>query len=426
MALVGQFNSILKQCLRDGDTYRRRPPQGPPSTYPAISQEAIDGLSRTGTGEETDNKKEHFAYSKITLVDDSPNPIRVHLPSPEEDLADVYVCGIDGSNQRIQRGGFHFILSRAAMVVFRYSGSGKKPYFYKHVEDDTAVVWADGNVFKEEIKLWTRSLSEESEILSTLKQDRQYPMIRVYKAGEKSPASHALGLAVQVQQGLELLCIPKTPQGAQRAICIKDGPLFSTSTAVNDVKDGLGIIRSDEWKNSVLLACSKRVGESTLLWQMLLDEQGADWRNQWFPGQEITDSSIRSLPSDSLLLPRILKPGYRTPMVKAIPVARVGIVKERGGIPDLTPVACYYLSRNRPHTYIRLEMPIFMWERDREMANYAIKIAAWQHDLGHNAPHVMNVADRMCDISHERDILEKQTDAALWGRGLNFLRGYDE
>jgi len=92
----------------------------------------------------------------------------------------------------------------------------------------------------------------------------------------------------------------------------------------------------------------------------------------------------------------------------------------------LTPVACYYLSRNRPHTYIRLEMPIFMWERDREMANYAIKIAAWQHDLGHNAPHVMNVADRMCDISHERDILEKQTDAALWGRGLNFLRGYDE
>lgn len=434
MSIVGQFGPILGKCLQDGNVYSQKPPQGPPNSYPPISQEALAGLSRVSTGEDA-NMEGKRVYEDIALVEDTPCPINIPVPSLEE-LADVYVCGIDGSNQRVRRGGFHLILSRAVIMVFRYSELGQKPYFYRHFQDAAAIVWVDGNVFdKDAIAIHTRWIRRKARqpgqkhgenILSELRRGDKRPLMYRYDAGEQGPSAQALGLAVQIQQGLELLCVPRVPHDARDTVCIKDGPLLSTSTTPEDVRDGLRPILS--WRaQSHFVACVKRVGEATLLWQMLLDVgRGATWRNQWFHGQEITDSAIRSLPSDALLLPRILKPGHRTPMVKATLTARKGIVQGINGIPQLTPVACYYLSRARPHTYMRLEMPLFMWERDPSAAARAIKIAAWQHELDHSAPLVINAADRMCDISHERGILEMQTNAALLKRGLNFPKDYDD
>ena len=439
MSLAAQFGPILGKCLQDEKAYLSRPPQGPPDFCPLISQEALAGLSRNGVGEDTGVKGEGM-YEDIALVEETPCPVSIPVPSLE-DLADIYVCGIDGSNQRVKRGGFHFILSRAVMVVFRYSKIplNRKPYFYRHFEDAAAVVLVDGNVFdKDAIAIHTRWIPRKTRqpgqkqgenILSELERGGDNPLMFRYAAGQHSPgpSAQALGLAVQIQQGLELLCVPRTPHNAQATVCIKDGPLLATSTTPEDVRSGLRPILS--WgARSHFVACSKRVGEATLLWQMLLDpSRGATWREQWFlHGQNITDSTIRSLPSDSLLLPRILKPGHRTPMVKAVLTARKGIVQGDNGIPELTPVACYYLSRTQPNTYMRLEMPLFMWERDPRAAAQAIKIAIWQHELDHSAPLVINAAHRMCDISHERGILEMQTDAALFKKKLNFPKDYED
>ena len=438
MSLANQFDSVLGKCLQDGKVYLQRPPQGPPEHYQSISEDAKAGLSRNGVGEDP-NIDRIGMYEDITLVEDTTIPVSIPAPSVEE-LADIYICGIDGSNQRVKRGGFHFILSRAAMVVFRYSeiSLNRKPYFYQHFEDATAVVWVDGNVFdKDSIKIHTHWVDRKArqknqkkgeDILPVLRDRAGLPLMLRYESGEKGPSAQALGLAVQIQQGLELLCVSQTPQdrGASETVCIKDGPLLATSTTPSDIQEGLRPILT--WgPRSHFIACSKRVGEATLLWQMLLDSgKGAIWRNQWFGRHDITDSAIQSLPSDSLLLPRILKPGYRTPMVRAVLTARKSIVQGINGISELTPVACYYLSRTRPHTYMRFEMPFFMWERDTQAAERAIKYAVWQHELEHSAPLVMNVAHRMCDVSHERSILEMQTDAALLKRGLNFPKDYED
>ncbi len=68
----------------------------------------------------------------------------------------------------------------------------------------------------------------------------------------------------------------------------------------------------------------------------------------------ISDKILNHIPSDSIILPRLLKPGERTPLFKAIPIARQSVVAEESGDPKLTPLTCYYLSRTKPHTYLRL------------------------------------------------------------------------
>jgi hypothetical protein len=224
-----------------------------------------------------------------------------------------------------------------------------------------------------------------------------------------------LGWAVKIQQALELASISDIST-EHKTVCIKDGPLFSTSVSIRDVIDGLNPIFT--WHNQILISCSKRIKDSTLLLEALL--KNVSLRNFWFSGQDITDDTLNSIASDSLLLPRILRPGHRTPLMAAVPVSRQMVVDDQQGDPRLKPLSCYYLSRHRPHTYIRLEIPIFMWERDRNLTNEAIRLVAWQHELGHSAPYVQIAADERCQLSAEKLILEKQTQAAMNKFALTF------
>ena len=427
MSLVGQFGPILDKCLQSGDAYRRSPPQGPPSEYPSLSQEELDALSLTEHGEDL-SRERGKAYSSITVLEMPPKPVDIPVPTAA-DLADTHVCGIDGSNQRVERGGFHFILCRAVMVAFRYSGSGEKPYFYRRQKDAAAVVWVDGNIFDSRVVRATipQKISESGpgNILPQVESGEDKPLLFRYRAQENRPGAYALGVAVKIMQALEMSCIRETPLKAGRVVCIRDGPLFSASATPRDVLDGLAPIFGGEWGgNCSFVACSKRVRDSTLLLEALLsDTFGPALRDFWFPGQRIIPAVLRGLPSDSVLLPRILKPGQRSPFMAATPIARSGIVKSD---PRLEPISCYYLSRARPHTYVRLEIPRFMWERNRDAVEYAVKVTAWQHELGRDAPLVLTTADGQCDISGERQILERRTDAALWDRGLNFLQDYHD
>lgn len=426
---IGDFEQILK-CLRSGAEYRASPPQGPPKEYGVVSDLAQRGLDCEENGEDPAAERGHV-YKRIAIAEgETGAPSPIGLPDAG-DLSDIHVCGIDGSNQRVQRSAFHFILARACIVVFRYSKTGEKPYFKRRLKSAAAVVWVDGNVFDTHfINIHTRRPSSQKEdgslgdILDDLRVYKR-PFVVRYERGtmKKAPGGYALGLAVQIHQALELLCVDEAPVEASNMVCIKDGPLFSASTSINDTVRGLSPILS--WRTGQnLIACSKRVGGSPLLLEALLHPNiGKSLKEIWFPGQVVLDDTLNKLSSDAILLQRLLKPGHRTPMLVAVPINRSGVVKEKE---QFTPLSCYYLSRNRPHTYIRMEVPLFQWQKDRKGVEKAIKIAAWQHDLGHSAPFVQMEADNQCDLSAERRVLEYQTASALSRSGLNLLEDYDE
>lgn len=415
--IVKSFGDVLN-CFVDGKVYKTKPPQGPPENLPTLTNEELASLQQTLWGE--DLAGTGYAYQQIKLVED-PAPIEVSMPTVE-DLKDINVCGIDGSNQRIEKSSFYFLLARASIVEFRYSINNLKPYFYNRTFDTSGVLWVDGNVFNDDVRIYTEDLafSEDGSvnILSKIAKDIDYPFLVRHDPEkiDKSPSSHALGWAVKLQQALELACIKYIPTNI-KTVCIKDGPLFSTSVSPSDTQEGLNPIFG--WQDQVLVACSKRIKDSSLIAEAL--KRNVDLRNYWFPNQNINETTLKFISTDSLLLPRILKPGFRTPLMEALPVARQGVVNSE---PRLMPLSCYYLSKHQPHTYIRLEIPKFMWERDKKRVEDAIRIVAWQHELGHRAPLVQLAADRRCQLTSEKDILEKQTMSVLFKKQLDFPEDY--
>lgn len=411
--IVSTFNGVLKSLV-NGQDYVKSPPAGPPDDLGILTDEELQALQQTTFGENLRDKT--YSYELISLIEE-PIPKKVKLPNGD-DLKNLNVCGIDGSNQRVERSTFYFLLTRAAIIEFRYSKTNQKPYFYNKLIDKNAVVWVDGNVFKEDIRLQTIPLSKNANVLNEINRNEILPFLVTYspETVDKSPSSHALGWAVKLQQALEMQCLKYIPLDIE-TICIKDGPLFSTSISPQETIDGLNPIF--QWQNQILICSSKRVRDSRLLVEAI--QGNVELRNYWFPDQNITDQTIQHVSTDSILLPRILKPGFRTPMMEAVPRSRKAVVENE---PRLMPLTCYYLSQHQPYTFIRIEIPKFMWERDKSKVEKAISVVAWQHELGHKAPLVQLTADIRCQLGYEKDILEKQTLSYLYKNGLNFPENY--
>jgi len=413
------INSLTKlwEFFPNSEEYRSKPPKGPPEHLPALSEEEIQNLSKTLSGGPPDMK--NYAYESLEFnIEGDMAPKEVKLPN-EEDLNDINVCAIDGSNQRIDLISFYVLLARATIINFRYSKPGYKPYFYAKSKDCNGVVWVDGNIFNEEIETYTKKLSGENiGVLSEVEKSNNDPFLFRYdpSKSEKSPSSQALGWSVKLQQALELSMIKNVPKNVP-CVCIRDGPLFSTSVTPNDTIQGLSPIFT--WKDQILISCSKRVKESSLLVESLIYSK--ELRDFWFPKQEILESTLRSVATDALLIPKILKPGQRTPFIAAVPRARTQIVKENK---RLTPLVCYYYSRHRPNTFIRLEVPKFMYERNKEMVEKAIQIVAWQHEIGHRAPLVQLTADERCQLGPEKKIIENQIRGSLARKDINLSEIY--
>ena len=146
----------------------------------------------------------------------------------------------------------------------------------------------------------------------------------------------------------------------------------------------------------------------------------------YFPGDEITRENILSIGTDSLLLQRILKPGHRTPFIKAVPIARKGTCEKATEElqKDFMPLCCYYRGKTRPQTFIRIEIPFFMYENNKQLVEEAISVVAWQHELGGKAPYIQLVADDLCQLNYEKELLEKQTLAALSIKNLQLAEQY--
>ncbi len=413
------INSLTKlwDFIPNSEEYYNKPPKGPPEHLPTLSEEEIENLSKTFFGDPQDMK--NYAYESLEFnIEGDMAPKEVKLPN-SDDLKDINVCAIDGSNQRIDLISFYVLLARATIINFRYSKPGYKPYFYTRSKDCSGVVWVDGNIFNEEIETHTKKLSGENiELMSEIEKPNKDPFLFRYdpSKSEKSPSSQALGWSVKLQQALELAMIKEVPKNAP-CVCIRDGPLFSTSVAPKDTIQGLSPIFT--WKDQVLISCSKRVKESSLLVESLIYSK--ELRDFWFPKQEILESTLRSVATDALLIPKILKPGQRTPFIAAVPRARKKIVEDNE---RLTPLVCYYYSRHRPNTFIRLEVPKFMYERNKEMVEKAIQIVAWQHEMGHRAPLVQLAADERCQLGPEKKIVENQIRGSLARRDINLSEIY--
>jgi hypothetical protein len=386
-------------------------------------------LNENGESATRDDNYNPKTHKNIFInIEDSMLPKLQVLPT-EEYLDGLSICGIDGSNQRIDMNSFYLILTRAAIVNFKYTKGSEPPYFYRRHKDASAVTWIDGNIFTENVieytnnKLKGEKNEEGVNIIDQLSKHNGSPFLVGYdhNKNDKSPSSHALGWAVKFQQALELLCLREI-EIDKRTICIKDGPLFSTSSSIHDTIEGLRPITL--WKDQALVCVSKRINDSKLMLETLCSFP--ELIELYFPGDEITRDTILSIGTDSLLLQRILQPGYRTPLIKAVPIARKGVCDKAKDelCEDVTPLHCYYRGKIRPQSFIRMEVPYFMWERNKALMEQALAIVAWQHELGGNMPFIQSVADDLCQLNYEKELLEKQTLAALSLKQLELAEQY--
>lgn len=430
--LVNAFNGVLDNLV-EGEAYVKLPPRGP-RDLATLSEAEIEARELNENGEstvKTDNYNPATHRNIEIDIEESNIPKKVVLPNSDQ-LDGIIICGIDGSNQKVEKNSFYFILARASVVNFKYTKGTEPPYFYTIQKDASAVTWIDGNIFKENVlehtnnKLKKQKQGEESvDIFNYIKQDNSKPFMVGYDhtKSEKSPSGHALGWAVKFQQTLELLCLADIETDAtKKTICIKDGPLYSTSSSKNDTVDGLRPVI--QWNNQILVCVSKRINDSKLILETLC--LFPDLRRIYFPNDEVTRENIEAIGTDSLLLQRILKPGHRTPFIKAVPIARKGTCEKATEElqKDFMPLCCYYRGKTRPQTFIRIEIPFFMYENNKQLVEEAIAVVAWQHELGGKAPYIQLVADDLCQLNYEKELLEKQTLAALTNKKLELAEQY--
>ncbi|MEQ9007996.1 MAG: DNA double-strand break repair nuclease NurA [Ekhidna sp.] len=429
--IISSFTDILK-CLNSNENYKKSPPTGPPDNWPngIVTSDQFEDLNTNTFGEDPIKNSPNEEETLDLVENDGILPKFVEYPSSDM-LEDINISAIDGSNERIERGAFFLILVRSALENFRYNKAGHRPNIYQSTKDVSAMTLADSNIFdRDKLNITTSYRVEEDDdeirnyIQGHLRSLEKEPIFIKYNRQKnlKSPASHALGWGVKLMQTLELIAL-KDVDTKYRSICIKDGPIFSPSVSKRDTNSLLSILKS--WDNQVLIGCSKRIQDSRLLTQLLF--QKGNLRNAWFKGQAIKESSIKSISSDKIILSRILKPGERTPLIKGIPDTRESIVdpnSDIGGDRDYMPLNCYYLSRTKPHTYIRMEIPALFYNKNPRFVEEAISIAAWQHELGRIAPLVQLLADKRCSLSSEKEIMERLTNAALLDKELEFLQDY--
>ena len=351
MTLVSELSRMLG-TISDAESYHQMPPIGPPTNRPRLSEEELEMAKRAAHGRIFGKE---FAFTSIQLLED-PDPVYIGLPEPEK-LEKQSVWSIDGSNKTLDFSAFHLLLARAALVEYRYDKIQLPTHHQVDLLDRSGICMVDGNIFRDDIHLFgesTKGLQERDEIswIEVMKATDE-PLIVSFdpSISDKKPSSHAFGWCVKFMQTLELMMLSNVT-GNRSGVVIRDGPIFPVSAALNDTTRSLeGVLT---WENKMMICCSKRIQESTLFVEFLLNPQNEKILEYYFPNQNISRSLMSKLPADYILLPKILRPGQRTPFLEAIPMSRVDITRKNG---DLTPVYCYYMRRTKPHTIVRMEFP---------------------------------------------------------------------
>lgn len=425
--MINAFGGILENLV-DGAKYDSLPPSGLSGKIASVPIEALDSIDQDIWGQD---EKEGFGHQEIDNSIKVVEPFtrkKVDIPSISE-LDDTNVIGISSDNARIITTSFHLILSRTSIINFRYSKGYEKPYFYTKSSDSSAIMVLDNNIFESTYSIHTyNELPEKTKvpIFDHFKKNKDNKPFRFkynYEQSKKAPSSQSLGLAVKFQHTLELVNLNEIDfNQSGLTVCIKDGAMFSNSTELSDITNGLKKLISWRRKNRYYIALSTKVSESRVLIKTLI--ACPELIEEFFPGQNMTIGIISSFGTDTLLLKKILIPGFRTPLIEYIESTRKGAIA-RPELEGLMPVTCYYHKRSRPYNFIRIEMPKFMWNDDRESAERAIDIALWQYELGGNKPLVLNAASERCDLSHDKWVVEQQMKAAFDKKKLDLIEFYD-
>jgi len=413
----GNIGGLLGS-LRKGEDYKKSPPFGPLEELPTLSKEEIEALQYNAFGEDIRKiKKNNYAFDNLSFsIEDRLIPRIVDLPKIEL-FDDLHIYGISGCNNKIGRSAFYLILAKSSLLNFRYSTQDKRPYFNNTTSRASAIMTIDENVFvKDQYQASTEKLGSEKSIVSQLEgQDSEDS--KTFRVGFKpigGATAQALGWGVKLQQALELSSLSRIPID-KKVVCIKGGTLLPTSVSPLDIKAVLTKILTS-WKDQVLMACSTNIQDSVILVESLLANRSL--RTLWFPGQEITTKSLKSLHADYMILDKILNPGQRTPLIEGTLRKNIKIIEDAS---ELKPITCYYRSRQRPHTYIRLEFLSGTYKRSPQLVNEAIEVAVWQFELGKQSPLVEVAAKNLSSLETETFIVEKQVSSALEKQGLDLL-----
>ncbi|HMQ78581.1 MAG TPA: hypothetical protein PKE39_01295 [Ignavibacteria bacterium] len=416
------FNKILDNLV-EGEKYKTLPPRGPIDLpFPSVSDEELQASEEDiyGQNERDPLNKEN---PNIKIAEQS-GIYEVKLPDSKL-LEGLSVIGIAGNNIRILTTSFHLILSKAAVVNFKYTKGFDKPYFYTKFRNSSALMVLDNNIFEDNYSLFTyNDLSERDISVPILDHiyknpDKPFRFKYNYEKSKKSPSSQSLGLAVKFQHTLELSTIEDTNfDQLGTTICLKEGALFSNSTQQTDIKNGLKKLFQWADKPKIFIAVSSKVFESRVFINTLTSLPHLI--EDYFPDQNITTKIINSFGTDTLLLKKILKPGFRTPLIEYIEKTREGVISDPE-LEGLKPVTCYYHKRTKPYNFIRLEIPKFMWEKNKALVEFAISVVIWQYELGGSKPLVLKAALERCELDHEKNIIEQQMKAAFEKKKLDLI-----
>lgn len=415
------FTNILR-TLNPSEVYSQKPPYGPPDEYPVLSDSELKKLQESITGITVGNRS---AYTYMKMVDTDLSPKQVRLPRPHH-LVGNSIWSIDGSSKTLDYTAFHLMLSRSALVEYQYTSDPQPIHHEIKLYDCGAVCVVDGNIFSDKMALFGNTTKGKKERKDfswiSIVDSPEDPVIVSYdpNALDKKPSMHAMGWCNKFMQTLELLAHFKIPQ-ERKGVVIRDGPIFPIYASNVDIQKSLEF--SLKWQNKMLICSSKRISESTLFLEYLLNPKSEAALDYYFEHQQVTKSTIGKLPADYLLLQKILKPGQRTPFLEVFPHNQKEILEKNR---DLIPICTYYMRRRKPHTIVRLEFPKkYLSPELRPELDFAISCVAWQHELGTKVPHVQEFADRQCQLQSEAQILRKVTASRLSQEGLETLEVYE-
>ncbi|NII27592.1 hypothetical protein HB364_21090 [Pseudoflavitalea sp. X16] len=419
--ILSAFTGIL-DSLVDGEKYDSLPPRGPIDLpFSSVSDEELESIDQDIYGE--DEEDDTMIDANLIKVIESPEIKEVKFPGSNE-LDGLNIIGITGANNRILTTSFHLILARSSIVNFKYTKGFDKPYFYTKSRDASAILVLDNNIFDSAYTLHTYNElinSSDSPIYDHLLKSKGQAFIFKYnyEKFKKAPSSQSLGLAVKFQHSLELLSIDDFEVADKSPlVCIKDGALFSNSSKVSDIQNGLQKLLGWSNKKKTFIALSSKITDSRVLINTL--NAYPHLIEKYFPNQHITGRVINSFGTDVLLLKKILKPGYRTPLIEYVEKTRQQII-EKEGFEGLKPLTCYYHKRAKPYSFVRIEIPKFMWQENKQQVEFAISAAIWQFELGGDKPLVIAAASERCILDHDRTLIEQQMKAAFDKKKLGLV-----
>lgn len=116
-SIINAFDRVL-ESLTDGEKYHQLPPRGPREDVAALSDEELKAkrLNENGESLAIDNNYDPVNFKNIDInIEDSMLPKEIICPTADE-LDGINICGINGSNQKIEKNSFFLILARAAIV----------------------------------------------------------------------------------------------------------------------------------------------------------------------------------------------------------------------------------------------------------------------------------------------------------------------